>query len=499
MQLINSSRFLGLALSLLCLLFLAPSLGKFSGLLDEGLVLAPALRIFQGELPYRDVYLFTTPFGPLLFALFFKAFGVSLYGAQWLECLLRSSCVVMLYVIGLPLLGPRKSLIPAVFFLFLYGGETNHYLNHWVANFSFLVSLLAIQACIRKDNRTGYVVAGLGVGLSICSLQTFGVASLLAGVWALTLHRRWRFFPYCALGVILALLPLGLWLASQNLLGQFYIDTVGSNLYRSSFESVSLRGFLWSLGLLLSGNGGWAEQVSAVLLLACHALGLLGPLWLLRKDRSQVELAWLTGVAWLMGGVCCYRLLPTQLLLHGMLCIVLMVVVIERCVPRPAYLLGFLFLPFGAVGLKFYEASAMARHGVDFPIGQVAVSTPQEAESLAQLSRFLQKSMRGSNTIFFTPYVPNLYFLMNVKNPTRYCQMRALQYSPAQMAEALAALGSSRVVRFPVYDSDSFLAVSWPDLNPERYHSQMRPFYEALAKTHDMRDFGALQLYSPRR
>lgn len=86
---------------------------------------------------------------------------------------------------------------------------------------------------------------------------------------------------------------------------------------------------------------------------------------------------------------------------------------------------------------------------------------------------------------------------MGVANPTRYIQMRPMQYGRAQMQDALDHLGDCPVFRFPAYESDDFLRWGWPDIQLATYRAQEEWFYRELARTHRFEDNGAVQVYLP--
>src|SRR5690349_8050457 len=49
---------------------------------DEGILLQGAVRILQGQVPYRDFFSFYTPGGYYLYAALFKVFGTSIVVAR---------------------------------------------------------------------------------------------------------------------------------------------------------------------------------------------------------------------------------------------------------------------------------------------------------------------------------------------------------------------------------------------------------------------------------
>lgn len=474
-----------LAFGLACL---APTVGRFSSLLDEGLVTSPADRVVQGQLLYRDIYLFTTP-GPVAFlAVPFRLLGVNLEAAHWALLGLKLALLLALYAVTRLLVGRTAwALGPPVAFLAISMDDPMNYINHWVPNLPFLLAVgLAMQLALTPR---AWLAAALGASVVVTglTLQTFGVAAAVPALVAVARSRR-SVGPFVG-GALLAAFPFLLWLAAHGLAAQFWTDTVTSNVHRSSLERVSPGGFLRTLWAIHGPGAPWPQLLTGILLVVTQVVGLVGPLFI-RPKPAHVQVA--LAAAWMMLLVCCYRLLPSQVQLHGFMPLALTAWLCQRQGWRKAGI-G-LLVASALLAAQHTREALQARFPVNFPRGVAYVSSAQEAVELQKLVRFVQRHAPDGRG-FLTPYEPNLYFLMGLRNPTRYLQMRPMQYSRAHMEDALAHLEGCPVFRFPAYETDEFLRWGWPDIDLARYRAEEAWFYQQLERTHHREDYGAVQLY----
>lgn len=481
-----------------CLWYLLPTVGVFSGLLDEGLVLAPADRILHGQVPYRDFYLFTGPLIPYLFAGWMEVFGASLLSAQILLWLVRAGTCALLYPVAARLVPAPLAVAPSLMLLFSYAAEPDHYVNHWVGNLFLALALATLAAWADRPSAAKAAATGATVGWAALTLHSFGTAMGAAAVATMLIAQRSPrpLLPFAA-GLAAAVAPWLAWFAAQEALVPMWHDLVTSNLYRAAFEYVRPATALGLLASWLRPQAG-AERVLSALVLAGGVVATLATPFL--KPRHPVALATMAAALG-MYAASTYRLLPSQLQLHAFPAFVL-AVHLGWSHGRALRALGAVYLAlFLPLGYMARERAEEARHPVNFPRGSARVRSPQEAEDLQRLVRFLEKRNAGRSHAFFTPYEPNLYFLMDLRNPTPYQQMRALQYSPDQMEVALEALRrhpEARLFHFPAYESDDFLLWSWPDIDLGAYRRQWAWFEARLEPEFEMEDFGAVRMYRRR-
>lgn len=480
------------ALFTFALWYLQPTIGVFSGMLDEGLVLAPADRLLHGEVVYRDFFLFTGPLVPWMWAGFMGVLGPSVASAQLLLALVRAGCVTVLYLLSARCLPPLAAAVPPLVFLFSYAAEPDHYVNHWGGNLFLLLAAWGLVEWAVRPSRRLLLLTGVATAAAILTLHSFGAAQAAAAGATVLWARRGRELPYLVAGLALGLAPALTYLALHGALPGMWDGLVTSNVYRAGFEYVRIPTAL----RLLTGS----PSLASALILLPLAATLVGIPVLLARDpgsRTPVLVA-VFASALAMYSASLYRLLPSQLQLHAYLSFVLLAVLLHRTWRPSLLLLLGMAVP---LGFQARAAASAKVFPVAFPRGEARVASPQEAADLQRLVAFLEKRLAHGNEALFTPYEPNLYFLMDVRNPTRFSQMRALQYSQGQMEEALASLRQrprARVFHFPAFESPGFLVGSWPDVDVAAYERQWAWFRERLLQDHELSDHGAVQVYTRR-
>ena len=476
------------------LLFLSPTLGRFAGFLDEGLVLSPAIRILQHEVVYRDFYLYTTPAGVYLYALFMLVFGKGTLVTSACLWLIRGLGLGALFLVGRSCLPTKYAILPPWILLATYAHESTNFAAHWTSNLTFLWALFAILWSLKKQTPLSLLIAGVAVATAGMTLQTFGVALLITGCVAFAPQAKKG--AWWLLGVALGAAPWFIFLIATGALRAFWVDVLASNVYRAGFEFIKPTTFLGVVAAEFK-QGLWYLPV-ALLLIVPPLVGTLGPLLIARKVRLEREVWVVYTASVLMLALCCYRCLPSQLLMHHFLSVVMMMWVFHR-IPRGWYLAaGFSALMLIPGGQYIYNQSTTPRIWVEFPMGPVWVSRESEKASLDELTTFLQSHIPPDTEVQFTPYVPGLYYYLDIPGATRYVQIRSRQYSREQMEEVLTTLrdkGFPKVIHFTIYDSEGFLRANWPDQDPQLYYQQRDWFRDRLKENYKMRDFGALLLF----
>ncbi len=164
------------SLYLYCFAFFPPFLPVFDGRADYQLYLAPAQRMYQGELIYRDFFEFLTPGTTLVDLLFFKLFGLRLWIPNLQIILLGAGLVWIGVAISRKLMRPSLALLPSALFLV----DVRHYLlnpvHYW---YSSLAAMAGIAALIERRTPVRILAAGFFCGLSSCFTQTRGLAAVV--------------------------------------------------------------------------------------------------------------------------------------------------------------------------------------------------------------------------------------------------------------------------------------------------------------------------------
>ncbi len=175
------------SLYLYCFAFFPPFLPVFSGIDDYLLYLAPAQRMAQGELIYRDFFEFVTPGTALVNLLFFKLFGLRPWVPNLLTVLLGAGLVWVGIAISRKLMSPSFALLPSVLFLL----DARFYLaspvHHW---YSSLAAMAGVAVLAERRTTARIAAAGIFCGLCASFTQTKGLAAAVGFLVFLWLEAR---------------------------------------------------------------------------------------------------------------------------------------------------------------------------------------------------------------------------------------------------------------------------------------------------------------------
>jgi 4-amino-4-deoxy-L-arabinose transferase-like glycosyltransferase len=172
---------------------------------DEGFPVYAAVRVLEGEVPYRDFWSVHPPGQWYTLAAVFKLFGTSLLVERIWDALVRVALLYALYAFASRLTSSRTALVPGVV-LFVYLGVTPFYAYMMFP--ALLLSLLSgfsLLAHVADPRARWPVAAGLCAGLAALYRHDVGFYVAAAGgvvlaVWALGDRRE-------ATGVVRALVP----------------------------------------------------------------------------------------------------------------------------------------------------------------------------------------------------------------------------------------------------------------------------------------------------
>jgi hypothetical protein len=167
---------LGSSVYLYLFAFFPPFIPVFSGIDDYLLYLAPAQRMVEGQLIYRDFFEFVTPGTALLNLFFFKLFGLR----PWIPNLLTVLLGVCLAGVGLAiarkLISPGFALLPSALFLLDARFYLANPVHHW---YSSLAAMAGIAVVIEHRTPPRIFAAGVFCGLCASFTQTKGLAAAL--------------------------------------------------------------------------------------------------------------------------------------------------------------------------------------------------------------------------------------------------------------------------------------------------------------------------------
>jgi hypothetical protein len=138
--------------------------------------LAGGQRMFQGEMLYRDVFMFVPPGTSLVYFALFKLFGLRLWIPDLAALLLGLGLVWVGVAISKKLMRPDLVFLPSAIFLVGLDSFLQDPTHHW---FSLLAACAAIAILIEKRTTARITAAGFLCGCSASFNQTTGIATVV--------------------------------------------------------------------------------------------------------------------------------------------------------------------------------------------------------------------------------------------------------------------------------------------------------------------------------
>jgi hypothetical protein len=146
--------------------------------MGDGLTfLSNAVKMFEGQVIYRDFFQFTPPGTELVYSTLFKLFGVCAWIPNATLLLLGVVMVWLSCVISRHLMSGVSVILPALLFLtfaYRFWLDGTH---HW---FSITAVMAAVAVLIKERNLSRLAVAGAFCGLALCFTQLRGAVAVVS-------------------------------------------------------------------------------------------------------------------------------------------------------------------------------------------------------------------------------------------------------------------------------------------------------------------------------
>jgi hypothetical protein len=430
---------------------------------DEGTLINGAVRVAEGQLPFRDFFEVMGPGTFYWLALFFK-----LLGTTWLAtriCLLFTTLgtTVLIFYLARRLRCGWEP-VPVIFFVAVSYHNWNAISHHTDSNLVGLLSFAALLSGLDRRQPFMLILAGVGAGITTWFMLPKGVLlclSFIATLWVI--HRKDACFrPYLTrlLGgyVLIVALVAALFWRAGGLPHLVYANLIwpltnysGINVvpYGLEFRELYWKSFSASFGAVA------APPVAAAIstFLCIPFLIVMGlPLVLLtlgiRYKRASFDRVVLP--YWLVGLAFWFSEMHRKDLPHiafGSPILIVLAFYLYRQVPgkwasRALQLAGISALALAMLN-PLVALSAPARHttrrGVVNVFGADAVLD------------FVTTRVKPGEPIFVYPYAPIYYFLSGAKNPTPFSILMYHMNTDSQFRTVVACLESKKV-RYVVWD-----------------------------------------------
>jgi len=495
---------------LLCLaafVLLQNALLKFPWHYDEGVSLYGAVRILKGQVPYRDFFHITTPGAAFLLALVYGVAGVGVLQARLVMAFSGFAFIILLFLFSKKLVkNPLLSAIPPLLFLLLDMFPNMDYSTHRLAVFFAMIGLMPLVAA-RK--RKGHIYAGLLGGLAFFMNQNIGAFSLL-GLGLLALIKPFFFrertwlrsgasdLLSLAIGALLALVPLVIYLFIFGALNEFLYDTFiwAMKWYRNfnqyPYFSFEIARILENLQKIYEGHATPMNLGDTSFFILTGFLPLL--LYPVSLFASFLRREW-TGCSLSLMGVCLFisssnhpdniHVLRSLIPLYPLLVFIPFLLFGKiRTGHHLAWLplVPLILLPaFSCFDMYLYLGTPQAMPSFPVKTERGVLYSPSEIEARVMenvIARVTAATGRN-DPVFFYHWAPALYFLCNRDNPTMFDTYKPLYTTPEQLRALRSQLERSRpeiVVKDnyidSFYDPNKRISTTFPMVDRKRLRTE---------------------------
>jgi hypothetical protein len=440
---------------------------------DEGIYLDGALRILNGEVPYRDFFVLTGPGSFWLLAGVFQLLGITLSLARLIPIFDLAFITASVYWLAAHLTSRGfAAALAFIFFSFQFTDSVPLNVNHRLDS-----SALAMAALVCTFHGIGFpcwrifFVAGAFAAAAAWVTPSIAIVGMLLATWILWNNDLRRQFPaylagllFCSAMATGALLLQGaLWPMVQHM---FWAGANYSSANRMSYGSI-IGGYhaifreVGGLEIFLRGSIIFCFALPAILPIGVYLGSLFGTF------RSRQELLLLfVSVGFLLSAY--PRMDVVHLRSSAPIFYVLAGCLYHRTLGRflrPTVSLGFWLLP-AALFLCIAISRVSQNFVVETRVGQVRVGS-DDLTLVRRLSQYVQPG----ESLFVFPYLPVAYFLTGGKNPTHYSFLQPGMMSQADEEAALTELqaNSPQWVLYSDVPKEAYLRI-WPSSDPKRLH-----------------------------
>jgi hypothetical protein len=488
--------FFGLLVGFLYHFFFIPPFVPINTGGDSFLYLAPAQRMLQGEMIYKDVYEFL-PSGTALVNFFmFKLFGLR----PWIPNLLAVALGVGLAWVGVVisrrLMRPELALLPSAIFV-AYAARAYLYdpTHHW---YSELASMAAVAVLLKDRTPTRIAVAGLLCGLATTFTQNRGVA-VMAG---LILFLWWESWQKHESGSSLLRKEL---LLSASCVATFFVF----NVY--FIWKVGIERYIWSTVIFVwkyypKESDSNTFRVLAVILPDCsslyaflrtsaHSLVLYAfiPLvfivffvcYVRRSKESPIDRWERPMLLAITGAFMLLSVVPAPGDVRMVTCLLPALILLCWFLDPPGWFRGIIkaALAAGCLVIAIRALIVLSPRPAGFfetQKGKFAITDPNTFQTYVWLQQHTQP-----NDYFFQAANSDIYFYLNLRNPTPLSVIKTNAYTTkGQVAEVISGLELHHV-RYVLLDNlrvGTLNLPKWED--PSDYH--LGPLEDYLLKNYKL-------------
>lgn len=438
---------------------------------DHMLPVSNAIRLWGGEVMYRDFFHFAPPGADLYYETLFSVFGIRIWILNFTILLLGVSQIWLIWFFSRSVLPGLSAYLPAV--IFLVFGFRQFGIDGSYRLFSVIFVLLAVAVLFGKRSYRNLLIAGALCGLASFFVQTRGVVGI-AGISVFLLWENWRD------GFDLRqLLKSGLYVGSAFVatiaFTQFYFAWQGGfdNYYfslvtflRKYYASDPLSNSSAYLGAL-PRLGKYFELYAPLTALSRYARDLFPALFIYGL------IPWVYGalllVLWRRRSLLSTRLVDERLIF---LCIVGLAMALGVSAPSsnrfyqvsiPALVIfvwllnrwrftSGLALPglalLSILGISYaVQRQVIGKDYLDMPAGRAAFLAEPTFEKYKWIGEHT-----SSGDVFYEAFHPSFYFPFYLKNPTPIYLVRDSEYTPRFQVDSIVTSLEKQPPQYVVWE-----------------------------------------------
>ena len=439
--------------------------------LDEGISLEGARRVAAGEVPYRDFFTITGPGAFWLYGAVFHWFGTSLAAARAVLCVeLGATCAAIYYLVGRTTGRMFAAAASLLYLAMLLTTRYPLYITHrWDGNTCALLALCCMGAAETDELRAGrwLVAGGILAGAAAWITPPLIFIVLALGLWIAFSPRPLRAYvagiaiptgaAVAALvytGALGGLVEALLWDTSQYSMA----NRLPYGALAGTFQSFRAQ------GSVAAAVVHYMDSILPNVLPALAAVATVIPM-LAKPAFAPRRFEALLSVGAFAALAACYpRLGAAQLLFaSSFLWIVCATAVNELLSP----------------GSRSWVAgvacvAAMAATAVGWPREQLkSLKTPVGTVRVSRRHFItlndLLSTTRPGETAFVYPYLPSLYFVTGLRNPTRYAWLQPGMMTDGDVRVAIISL-KAKPPRWVIWHefAEAYILKNWPSSDQTR-------------------------------
>ncbi len=468
---------------------------------DHAVHLSNAWRMYLGEIPFRDFFLFTFPGTELYYLFLFKLFGVKIWILNaTIFFLMISLSAVGLYFSRRLLKGWAVYLPVAIFLVVGFrplGIDGSHRF------FSVLAVLIAVAVIFSRRTSSRLFLSGILCGLASCFTQPRGLVGLAAIVFFLA------FETYSAKQSLSSFIRMAFWTVLPfalivGLTSFYFIFSAGFDTFYFSTFIFPVKHYpadVWNnTGAFLrdvpafrdTSFPAYLKQAAPILfnyfLIPWIYLLFFALLWFKRETISidkkfQLILLNLTGLFLAVGVFSA----PTSTRFYqiSLPALISLIWIFQYLFNLPRVYLSFLII-LGLLGFSYtIQRQTNPVYALNTPSGFTVSLTP---EILARYSWVAEHTQPFD--YFYEPHHPSLYWIFHLKNPTPLPLIRPNNYTSIEQVDAIMKGLEQNPPRYVIWNGvwEKYDAAQSPNFHLEPLVNFLHTNYHQVSKLHNFND-----------